>query len=136
MTVRQNPGKPSARGVRRGPGELESEVLALLWVARGAKTAAWVQSELAGNLAYTTVVTILSRLHDKGLLARARVGRAYAYTPVTDEAGVVARRMRELLDHEADRQAVLASFVSELSAADESTLRALLSSDAPAESRG
>ena len=115
-----------AERARRGHGELEAEILALLWTAGEPLTAVDVQGRLDGDLAYTTVVTILSRLHDKQVLTRARSGRAYAYRPVTDEPGLVARRMRQLLDSEDDRDAVLAQFVSNLSTDDERALRRLL----------
>lgn len=120
---------------RRGKGMLEAEVLALLWTSDEPRTATWVQAQLGGVLAYSTVVTIMSRLYDKGSLSRVRDGRAYAYLPVADEAGLAARRMRKVLDQERDRAAVLASFVSELSAEDEETLRHLLDRiDGPSES--
>lgn len=122
------------QGARRGKGMLEAEVLALLWTSETPRTAHWVQVELGGQLAYSTVVTILSRLYEKGSLSRVREGRAYAYLPVADEAGLAARRMCKVLDQESDRTAVLASFVSELSAEDEETLRLLLERiDGPAE---
>lgn len=111
---------------RRGRGELEAEILALLWTAAGPMTAVEVRSALGGELAYTTVVTILSRLHDKRVLRRERSGRAFAYQPVADEPGLAARRMRQVLDGEAERDAVLARFVSELSDEDEGVLRRLL----------
>ncbi|WP_436789692.1 BlaI/MecI/CopY family transcriptional regulator [Yinghuangia sp. YIM S10712] len=123
---RQDEPAGQTRPVRRGPGELEGEVLALLWTSGGARTATWVQGRLDGGLAYSTVVTIMSRLYDKGLLTRTRDGRSYAYEPVSDEAGIAARRMRQVLDQENDRAAVLASFVSDLSDEDERTLRELL----------
>lgn len=120
---------------RRGKGMLEAEVLALLWTSDEPRTAAWVQAHLGGALAYSTVVTIMSRLYEKGSLSRVRDGRAYAYLPVADEAGLAARRMRKVLDQERDRAAVLASFVSELSVEDEETLRHLLDRiDSPSES--
>jgi len=100
--------------MRRRSGELESEVLAALWAADRAMTPAQVQAELGGALAYTTVVTILSRLHEKGVTARERQGRAYAYSPVQDEPGIVAGRMRKLLDAEPDRRTVLTRFVTDL----------------------
>lgn len=113
---------------RRGPGELESEVLATLWSTDEPLTAAEVQAELGDDLAYSTVVTILTRLHDKGVLAREKRGRAYAYAPVADEAGLAARRMQEVLEAGPDRDAVLARFVSELPPDDEGVLRELLRS--------
>ncbi|MFD7662381.1 BlaI/MecI/CopY family transcriptional regulator [Streptomyces sp. NPDC059788] len=117
-------GRDRAR--RRGQGELEAQVLAVLHRAPGPATAAWVQDHLGDDLAYTTVMTILSRLHAKKAVTRERVGRSYAWTPAADEAGLAALRMRRVLDSESDRDAVLASFVSALSAQDERLLRTLL----------
>jgi predicted transcriptional regulator len=113
-------------GHRRGPGELETEVLAALWSEGRPMTAAEVQESVDAELAYTTVVTILTRLHDKGALTREKHGRSFAYAPVEDEAGLAARRMRKLLDTQPDRARVLARFVSNLSSADEQMLRSLL----------
>ncbi|MEY9846789.1 BlaI/MecI/CopY family transcriptional regulator [Streptacidiphilus sp. MAP5-3] len=116
-------------GHRRNPGELESGVLSVLWSATGPLTPGEIQRALGGGLARTTVNTILSRLHEKGVVERTRSGRAFAYAPareVTDAPGLVARRMRSELDKEQDREAVLARFVSGLSDEDEEHLRRLL----------
>lgn len=111
---------------RKAPGELENEVLAALWAAGAPASAATVRDGLAGDPAYTTVLTILSRLHDKGLVSRERVGRGHLYAPVRDEAGHVAAGMRSLLEKGSDRAAVLARFVAELPAEDEQLLEQLL----------
>jgi predicted transcriptional regulator len=113
-------------GRRRGAGQLEAAALDVLQAAGTALTPGEVRDRLGGELAYTTVVTILSRLHAKGVLTRLRSGRAYNYAPVADEPGLAARRMRGVLEAEADREAVLARFVSGLSAADEQLLRRML----------
>lgn len=110
---------------RRARGELEGEVLAALWSAGGPVTAAAVQESVPGT-AYTTVLTILTRLCEKGLVTRRREGRGHVYAPVNDRAGVVAAGMHSLLDDGGDRGAVLARFVSELSAEDEHLLERLL----------
>ena len=60
--------------------------------------------ERGKEYAYTTVMTTLSRLHDKGLLNREMVGKAYYYT---------ARVSRRELDTTVTRQVIdglLASF--------------------------
>lgn len=111
---------------RRARGELEAEVLATLWAAPGPLTPADVQQRLGDGLAYSTVVTILSRLHAKGTLVRESQGRAYAYHPVADEPGLAARRMRQVLEAERDREQVLARFVADLSDEDERMIRVLL----------
>lgn len=111
---------------RRAPGALESDVLAALWSQDAPMTPGEVREYLGGTLAYTTVMTTLSRLFDKGIVVRESAGRAYAYTPALDEAEFAAVRMRELLDAGSDRKAVLTRFVGNLSAADERVLSGLL----------
>ncbi|WP_033293710.1 BlaI/MecI/CopY family transcriptional regulator [Amycolatopsis jejuensis] len=114
------------RETRRAPGELEAEVLAVLWEADEPMSATGVQERLGGGLAYTTVVTILSRLFEKGVATREKQGRSFTYRAADDEPGLAARRMTKVLDAEPDRSGVLAKFVSGLSAADERVLRDLL----------
>lgn len=114
-------------GERRAFGELESEVLAALWAASGALVPAEVQAAVDGDLAYTTVMTILVRLHDKGVIEREKVGRAYAYRPVVAETDVVADQVRRLLDRGHSRTAVLQGLVEGLEPGDEQLLRELLS---------
>jgi len=111
---------------RRGAGELEAAVLEVLQRRGSALSPGEVRELIGGDLAYTTVVTILSRLHAKGVLDRRKSGRAYRYAPVADSPGLAARRMARVLDAEADREAVLARFVSGLSGRDEELLRRML----------
>lgn len=115
-----------AESERRAAGTLEAEVMTVLQRAGQPLNAADVQSLLTRDLAYTTVVTILSRMYGKGLLTRAKEGRAYRYAPVSDEPGLVARRMHRTMAGETDREAVLARFVDSLSDQDERLLRELL----------
>jgi predicted transcriptional regulator len=125
-----------ASGERRPVGALEGEVLALLQRSAAALTPRQVLGGLGESLAYSTVVTVLSRMFDKGLLTRAKEGRAYAYRPVADSHGLTARRMRQVLESDPDRAAVLSRFVDELPAGDERLLRELLAQDPSAERSG
>src|ERR1700751_1080343 len=118
------PGTP-----RRPPGALEAEVMDVLRAAGAPLSPGQVRERLAAReqreLSYSTVVTIVSRLHAKGLLARERAGRGFAYTPL-DAASLAAGQMNRALDGEADRRAVLSRFVSGLSGRDAGLLRRLL----------
>lgn len=120
----ENTGTP-----RRPSGALEAEVLALLQTSDVPLSPGQVQQLLAARqpaeLSYSTVVTIMSRLHAKGLLTRERAGRAFLYTPV-DEASLAANRMGRALDGGPSHDAVLARFASGLSSRDARLLRALL----------
>jgi predicted transcriptional regulator len=111
---------------RRAAGALEAEIMTVLQRSEEPLTTTDVQRRLGDELAYTTVVTILSRMYGKGLLVRTKVGRAFAYAPVSDEPGLIARRMLQVLEGRPDRQAVLARFVDSLSDQDEEQLRGLL----------
>ncbi|MCW2912238.1 MAG: CopY family transcriptional regulator [Actinomycetia bacterium] len=115
----------AASGGRRAAGALAAEVLSVLQSAERALTPGEVTERLGGDLAYSTVVTTLSRLHAKGTLTRTRRSRAYAYAPVADAAGMAARRMRQVLEGEPDRDAVLTRFVGELAPRDEALFRRL-----------
>jgi predicted transcriptional regulator len=116
-------------GGRRAGGALAAEVLAVLRkAAPQALTPAEVRTALGDALSYSTVVTTLSRLHDKDVLTRTPRGRAFAYSPA-DEPGLAARKMRQVLENEPDREAVLARFVDDLAAVDEQLLRRLLGAD-------
>jgi predicted transcriptional regulator len=121
-----------AGAARRAAGELEAEVLGILRAASGPLSPGEVRQRVAagqrGELSYSTVVTIVSRLYDKGLLARQRAGRGFTYTPV-DEASLAASRMSQALGSGSDHGAVLTRFVSGLSGRDAWLLRRLLAGD-------
>ncbi|MDX6364258.1 BlaI/MecI/CopY family transcriptional regulator [Streptomyces sp. NPDC058274] len=117
-----------AKDERRPAGELEATVMAALWSAGIPLTPGRVQLELGSGLARTTVTTILSRLHEKGVVGRERQGRGYAYFPIQDPQGLTALRMHTELDRDSDRETVLARFVAQLSPDDERLLRDLLES--------
>lgn len=126
MAGRRDRELGSAGTDRRRFGELEAEVLAALWASSSAMTAADVQEAIAGELAYTTVMTILVRLGEKGSVERTKVGRAYAYRPVVAESDVVADQVRRLLDQGQDRSAVLQGLIDGLDPDEERMLRRLL----------
>jgi predicted transcriptional regulator len=135
---RPAPGE-SPGAARRPAGSLEAEVLAVLRAAGVPLNPGQVRERLAvpqqGELSYSTVVTIVSRLHAKGLLARERAGRGFAYTPL-DPASLAAGQMSRALDTGEDRGAVLSRFVSGLSGRDARLLRRLLADDDPEQDRG
>jgi len=114
----------------RPRGGLEREVVAALAAAGQPLSATKVLADLGGELAYTTIMTTLARLHAKGVLTRKMSGRAYVYAVAGDprnvEASLAAHRMRRVLDSRPDRAGVLARFVADLSPEDEQVLADLL----------
>jgi predicted transcriptional regulator len=111
---------------RRGRGDLKQQVLDVLLASETPMTPGQVRDTIDADLAYTTVMTVLNRLSEQGLVARRRAGRAFAYTAVVDRAEVTARQMRRLLEGGEDRVAVLSRFLGVLSDDDERALIELI----------
>ena len=107
-------------------GSLEAQVLDVLWRADGPVTPAEVREALDADLAYTTVMTILSRLWQKGLAARTKQGRAFGYGAVVSESDLAATRMRAALTATSDRTATMSRFVDGLDPREAAALRTLL----------
>jgi len=116
-------------GDRRPMGGLEEEVMDYLWAVGESTTPSQVHRIVAPELAYTTVMTVMSRLFDKGRLIREPLGRSYAYAPAVSEAEHRAGEMASSLVDAEDRGAVLSRFVDSLNEADSETLRSLLEDD-------
>ncbi|TWE28622.1 putative transcriptional regulator [Prauserella muralis] len=95
-------------------GPLESDVMEILWRAEEALPVRAVLAQLnakrAAPLAYTTVMTVLSRLTERGVVRRQRTGRGYVYCAVYGSAAEIA--VRQLLDDYGD--AAVASFVEQV----------------------
>jgi len=95
----------------RGLGPLEAEVMDVLWRAEAPLTVRAVVAELnarrAAPLAYTTVMTVMTRLAGKRVLARSRRGRQYMYAPLAADTADIA--VQGVLEEFGD--AALARFV-------------------------
>lgn len=77
-------------------GSLETQIMDVLWAADRPLTVRETRDALNASrtppLAYTTVLTVMSRLADKGALTRTLRGRGHQYAPaVTDEAALAVR---------------------------------------------
>ena len=78
-------------------GELEDRVLRVL-LELGRATARDVHDRAGDALAYTTIATVLDRLHEKGLVERLRIGRAFLYSAAVKRDALDRARAHELLD--------------------------------------
>ena len=79
---------PGRRGIELALGELEAAVMRVIWAADRPVVVEDVRralEEQGRQVAYTTVMTTMARLHRKGLLNRKRRGRAYEYSPTMTE---------------------------------------------------
>ena len=104
-------------------GPLEAEVMDRLW-KRGRATVRDILGDLGRtrSLAYTTVMTIMTRLYDKGLLVRDRNGKMYMYRPAFSREEHRARLSRDLVRGLVDQfgDVALAHFAAELDTVDAS----------------
>lgn len=74
---------PTNDGLRQVLGDLEAEIMECMWDLESASVRDVHECLLERrDIAYTTVMTVMTRLADKGLLARRQQGRAYIYEPV------------------------------------------------------
>jgi predicted transcriptional regulator len=80
-------------------GELELQILNVLW-ERGPSTVREVLEELPPQRrpAYTTVLTVMRLMHEKGYLDRTARGRAHVYHTRLREARVKRGLLRDLVD--------------------------------------
>jgi len=76
---------------------LELRIMQVLW-ASGPLPVQEVQHRLEGELAYTTVQTMLNVLQRKGHVARSLVGRAYEYRPLHSRDVALGSAVRDLLN--------------------------------------
>ncbi|MDR3738826.1 MAG: BlaI/MecI/CopY family transcriptional regulator [Terracidiphilus sp.] len=80
-----------------GLTKLELKVMQAVWRVGGG-TVTTVQEEMGGELAYTTVQTMLNILVRKGKLRRHREGRAFLYMAAETEAKARKETLRDLID--------------------------------------
>jgi predicted transcriptional regulator len=112
---------PSQEGLRQVLGELEAEIMECMW-DRPSASVREVHECLAERreIAYTTVMTVMGRLADKGMLVRRQDGRAYVYSPAESRdsfcTGVVKSVMAGLFG--GTDKPVLTHFVESLSGDD------------------
>ncbi len=90
---------PAKDGLVKVLGPLETEIMQILWQSERS-TVKQVHRRLAQQreIAYTTVMTTMSRLAEKGVLQRQREGLAYVYTPAISETEFVQLVVRQVLD--------------------------------------
>ncbi|BCO34689.1 hypothetical protein BMW24_012435 [Mycobacterium heckeshornense] len=108
-----------------GLGELEAEIMTVMWDNEHPATVRDVLAALERDAAYTTVMTVMDNLHRKGLLTRERFGKAFHYRPVWSREEYTARLMRDVLAASDNHEAVFTHFVSQMSAEEARSLQAV-----------
>ena len=78
-------------------GDRELDVMGVLWEL-GSGTVAEVRERLPADLAYTTVLTILRNLEDKGFVTHETEGRAHRYAPRLGQQAARRSALARLID--------------------------------------
>jgi predicted transcriptional regulator len=112
-------------------GELERAVMDVLWTAapRPLSGREVVAALADRDLAYTTVLTVLTRLEKKRVVRRDSSGRAHAYSAAASREEHTAELLHAVLDASGNRSAALVRFVGSVSPAEAAALRRALGAD-------
>lgn len=125
MSFRIRPGK---RGIELRLHDLEAVIMEVVWSKRltsFAVSEVLAELEKRREIAYTTVMTTVSRLYDKGLLDRVRDGRRYLYSPKLTREQFLESTAWTVLDEAVGGQAAMAMLVDKVSEASAGELDAL-----------
>ena len=110
--------------------ELESEVMEQLWSSGEASVREVTEAlnrRARPQRAYTTYMTIMARLHKKGVLDRRREGKTDFYTPKLTREDYMASRARAQVDELVDEygDVALTHFARQVASLDPARRRAL-----------
>jgi predicted transcriptional regulator len=110
--------------------ELEAEVMEQLWQSGESSVRAVMQAlnkRARDDRAYTTYMTVMARLHKKGLLARRRDGKTDYYAPVYDRDEYMALRAGAEVDELVSQfgDVALSHFARQMASLDPARRRAL-----------
>jgi predicted transcriptional regulator len=109
-------------------GDLEFAVMERIWRLGRPVSVRDVFEELKTerSIAYTTVMTVMDKLHAKGWLRREARGRAYLYEAVDSREAYTARLMRDAWATSDNQAAAFVHFLGQLSGEEARALRAAL----------
>jgi len=98
-------------------GELEMAIMDVMWAAESRCVVREVRERLRYDrpVAYTTVMTVMDILFRKGVLQRAKHGRAWQYWPVEQREEHDARVMTEVLRSGGNEDLTMRRFVERVS---------------------
>ncbi|MFH8797155.1 BlaI/MecI/CopY family transcriptional regulator [Streptomyces sp. NPDC017941] len=98
-------------------GELEDAVMTRVWKWNRPVTVREVLEDLQQerSIAYTTVMTVLDNLHQKGWVRREAEGRAYRYEAVSTRAAYAAALMNEAWSQSDNPASALVAFFGMMS---------------------
>lgn len=115
--------RPEKDGTQVALYDLEADIMDVVWSsdwdAFSVRDVLEVLEE-ERDIAYTTVMTTVKRLFDKGLLEREKDGRRYLYSPVLGREEFHAQMAVEVMRSlpESGREAAMSMLIEEMSGSD------------------
>lgn len=89
---------PAESGTRRVLGELEADIMDCIWFSGSASVRDICdQLNKKREVAYTTVMTVMNRLAEKGLLVREKNCNAFMYSPSISKVDFQKKTVEEVL---------------------------------------
>lgn len=106
MSKRNRPDDPSStlwpyrKGLKKVLGELEADIMETIWSANQGLTVRQVTQELQKKrkTAYTSIMTVMGILVEKGLLTVDKNGFAYTYFPVHNRTVFTQQIVNKVLE--------------------------------------
>ncbi|UMZ74579.1 BlaI/MecI/CopY family transcriptional regulator [Natranaerofaba carboxydovora] len=91
--------RPHEKGLRKILGDLEAEILEKVW-EKEPVTVRTIYEDISVNkkIAYTTVMTVMTRLAKKGLLKQQKEGNAYIYTSIWKKDELLSYVVGKVMD--------------------------------------
>lgn len=119
-------GKP---GLEKVLGSLENDVMEVIWLKNTEVSVRDVFETLSSTreIAYTTVMTIMGRLAEKGVLIKRKEGNAFLFSPVITREDFTTQMVDNVIDDLLSdySEAAIASFISRVGAKDLETIEKL-----------
>ena len=106
-------------------GDLERQVMDIFWDGDGATLTVRDVAAFFPDHAYTTIMTVLSRLAGKGFLLESKDGRLNTFRPAASREDYITSLLLSALASTDDRHAVLTAFAAAIDPKDRRFLRGL-----------
>lgn len=121
--------KPGEQGLNKVLGNLESEVMDIVWLKGEEVTVRDVYEVLASKrkLAYTTIMTIMVRLAEKGILVSRKDGKTLYFLPAMSRQDFTASVVGDVVDSllEDFAEDAMTHFLSRVKKSDKATIQRL-----------
>lgn len=96
--MKMNKFNYQGRGLERFFGPLEAKVMDVIWSRLGAVTIKEVNAKISEDkpMSFNTIMTVMNRLVDKGILQKKLQGKSYVYSPVLTKEQFLEEQSKEL----------------------------------------